>query len=77
MPAVLNAANEEAVKAFIDERISLTDIPTVIQRVMENHSSEPALTLETVLNADHSARLSANVEIELMSSKDLVVGRPV
>jgi 1-deoxy-D-xylulose-5-phosphate reductoisomerase len=77
LPAVLNAANEEAVRAFIDERISLTDIPTIIQRVMDSHSSEPALTLEIVLNADHSARLSANVEIDLMCSKDLVVGRPV
>jgi len=77
LPAVLNAANEEAVKAFIDERISLTDIPTIIQRVMDNHSSEPALSLETVLNADHSARLSASAEIDLISSKDLVAGRPV
>jgi len=78
LPTVLNAANEEAVRAFIDERISLTDIPCVIRRVMNNHSSQPALSLETVLNADQTARLSANLEIEkLVRVKDLVVGRPV
>ncbi len=78
LPTVLNAANEEAVTAFIDERISLTDIPCVIRRVMNNHSSQPALSLETVLNADQTARLSANLEIEkLVRVKDLVVGRPV
>lgn len=74
LPTVLNAANEEAVKAFIDERISLTDIPSVIQRVMHNHSAQPALTLETVLDADRGARISATVEIEkLVRPKDLVV----
>jgi 1-deoxy-D-xylulose-5-phosphate reductoisomerase len=74
LPTVLNAANEEAVRAFIEERISLTDIPSVIQRVMHNHTAQPALSLETVLDADRGARLSANVEIEkLVRPKDLVV----
>ena len=78
LPTVLNAANEEAVRAFIDERISLTDIPSVIQRVMNDHSVQPVLSLETVLNADQTARLSANAEIEkLVRPEDLVVGRPV
>ncbi|MGI9166413.1 MAG: 1-deoxy-D-xylulose-5-phosphate reductoisomerase [Pyrinomonadaceae bacterium] len=74
LPTVLNAANEEAVRAFIEERISLTDIPSVIQRVMHNHSAQPALSLETVLDADRDARISAHVEIEkLVRPKDLVV----
>ena len=74
LPTVLNAANEEAVRAFIEERISLTDIPSVIQRVMHNHSAQPALSLETVLDADRGARISAHVEIEkLVRPKDLVV----
>ncbi len=37
LPAAMNAANEEAVRAFIDERICLTDIPRVIQSVMDQH----------------------------------------
>src|SRR6476469_9181681 len=35
LPAAMNAANEAAVQAFIDERISLTDIPLVIEAVMD------------------------------------------
>src|ERR671916_2433005 len=37
MAAAMNAANEEAVRAFLDERISLTDIARVIEEVMEGH----------------------------------------
>jgi 1-deoxy-D-xylulose 5-phosphate reductoisomerase len=64
---VLNAANEEAVKAFIDERICLTDIPRVIELVMDQHTTQPALELETVLFADRESRHRANVEIEKLA----------
>ncbi|MFZ0063461.1 MAG: 1-deoxy-D-xylulose-5-phosphate reductoisomerase [Pyrinomonadaceae bacterium] len=64
LPTALNAANEEAVRAFIEERIQLTDISKVIERVMDQHNVEPATDLETVLAADQSARLLANIEIE-------------
>jgi 1-deoxy-D-xylulose-5-phosphate reductoisomerase len=67
LPAVLNAANEEAVKAFIDERICLTDIPRVIELVMDQHTTQPALELETVLFADRESRHRANVEIEKLA----------
>src|SRR4030095_2979812 len=36
LPAALNAANEEAVRAFIDERIYPPDLPRVIEAVMNN-----------------------------------------
>jgi 1-deoxy-D-xylulose-5-phosphate reductoisomerase len=68
LPAALNAANEEAVRAFIDERISLTDIPRVIEAVMNNHSIEPLTSLDTVLGADREARLSAVAEIEKLAN---------
>jgi 1-deoxy-D-xylulose-5-phosphate reductoisomerase len=68
LPAALNAANEEAVRAFIDERISLTDIPRVIEAVMNNHSIEPLTNLDTVLGADREARLSAVAEIEKLAN---------
>jgi 1-deoxy-D-xylulose-5-phosphate reductoisomerase len=78
LPAVLNAANEEAVKAFIEERICLTDIPRVIELVMNQHSTQPALDLETVLSADREARLTANMEIEkLAKPSDLLAGHSV
>jgi 1-deoxy-D-xylulose-5-phosphate reductoisomerase len=67
LPAALNAANEEAVKAFIEERINLTDIPLVIEAVMERHETQPATTLAAILAADESARLSAAAEIEKLS----------
>ena len=59
MPAALNAANEEAVRAFIEERISLTDIPRVIEAVMTQHSRREADSLEAVLAADREARAAA------------------
>ena len=64
LPAAMNAANEEAVQAFIDERISLTDIPLVIEAVMDLHNTLPATELATVLNADRSARQAAAGEIQ-------------
>ena len=72
LPAALNAANEEAVKAFIEERIRLTDIPRVIERVMDQHATEPAMDLETVLNADRSSRLVASSEIERLAEPSAV-----
>jgi 1-deoxy-D-xylulose-5-phosphate reductoisomerase len=64
LPAAMNAANEEAVQAFIEERICLTDIPRVIEAVMDNHDTQPASELSSVLEADESARLLAQQEIE-------------
>ena len=63
MPAAMNAANEEAVHAFIDERISLADIALVIERVMDQHPTSNAESLEAVLHADHSARSAAQAII--------------
>jgi 1-deoxy-D-xylulose-5-phosphate reductoisomerase len=60
LPAAMNAANEEAVSAFIDQRISLTEIPQVVETVMNNHVNQPADNIETILDADHRARLAAN-----------------
>ncbi len=37
MPAVLNAANEEAVKLFLDDKIKFHEIPLIIERVMKKH----------------------------------------
>jgi 1-deoxy-D-xylulose-5-phosphate reductoisomerase len=56
MPAVLNAANEVAVDAFLDSRLGFLDIPGVIDSVMGAHAPEPASRLERVLAADRWAR---------------------
>ncbi|MBA3806117.1 MAG: 1-deoxy-D-xylulose-5-phosphate reductoisomerase, partial [Acidobacteria bacterium] len=63
LPAAMNAANEEAVSAFIDERIRLTDIPRVIEAVMNGHATDIIHDLDDVLAADSAARLSASTVI--------------
>jgi len=67
LPAAMNAANEEAVSAFLNERIRLTEIPQVIETVMNNHVNQPAKNIETILDADHHAREAALGTIEELS----------
>jgi len=59
LPAALNAANEAAVSAFIDQRIDLTEIPQVVETVMNSHKNEAARDIETILAADRAARIAA------------------
>jgi 1-deoxy-D-xylulose-5-phosphate reductoisomerase len=59
LPAVLNAANEEAVSAFLDGLIPFTAIPEAIQGVMEAHAPHAVSRLEDVLEADAWARRQA------------------
>lgn len=56
MPTVLNAANEIAVDAFLNERVRFTDIAKIIERSMARFEPEAADTLEHVLDADRRAR---------------------
>jgi len=64
MPAILNASNEVAVNAFLDGAIKFTEIPLLIQRVMEDHDVKPVHTIEDILKADHWARERAKTIIE-------------
>ncbi|HEX5082943.1 MAG TPA: 1-deoxy-D-xylulose-5-phosphate reductoisomerase [Blastocatellia bacterium] len=56
MPAVLNAANEVAVAAFLDEKIKFGDIPRLIRAACEAHKPQTASSLDAVLAADRWAR---------------------
>jgi 1-deoxy-D-xylulose-5-phosphate reductoisomerase len=56
MPAVLNAANEVAVRAFLGEVIRFHDIPVIIRKTMNMHRTQPATTLEAIIEADRWAR---------------------
>jgi 1-deoxy-D-xylulose-5-phosphate reductoisomerase len=60
MPAVLNAANEQAVALFLDERISFLDIPRLIEGVCERHGADLRQdpSLDDVLAIDAWARLA-------------------
>jgi 1-deoxy-D-xylulose-5-phosphate reductoisomerase len=64
-PAVLNAANEIAVEAFLERRLAFADIPAVIERVLERHRTGPVVTLEDVLSADEWARREARAAVAL------------
>ena len=65
MPAVLNAANEIAVQAFLDQKIAFADIARINADVMAGHTAEPASSLDRVLAADRSARIAAAARIEM------------
>jgi 1-deoxy-D-xylulose-5-phosphate reductoisomerase len=60
MPAVLNAANEQAVALFLDEKIRFLDIPRLIEQTCDRYQSQnrPDPSLEDILAADGWARQS-------------------
>jgi 1-deoxy-D-xylulose-5-phosphate reductoisomerase len=64
-PAVLNAANEVAVAAFLARRAGFLDIPAAIRGALERHRDAPAATLDDVLAADRLARKTA---VDLLAS---------
>ena len=59
MPAVLNAANEAAVSAFLDNRISFVQIPAAIAHVMDAHEIVLSPDVDAILAADQWARCAA------------------
>ena len=65
MPAVLNAANEEAVAQFLNERIHFLDIPDLIEAACERHKNDrvDAPQLEDVLAVDQWARQAVREQV--------------
>ncbi len=59
MPAVLNAANEEAVKYFLNGTIRFTEIPKVIEKVMKGHDIICEPEIKDAVEADRWSRLEA------------------
>ena len=64
-PAVLNAANEVAVDAFLNRRLAFVDIPNVIECVMEQHRNAAVTSLQDVFDADEWARNKAQAAVAL------------
>ena len=60
MPAVLNAANEVAVAAFLDRRIGFREIHRIITKTMHKHANHPATEIGQVLEVDRWARRQAS-----------------
>ena len=74
LPAAMNAANEEAVQAFIDEQVSFADIPQIIKTVMDEHRTSDVKDLAGVVDADRSARVLAQLVIAQLSEQSRVTG---
>jgi 1-deoxy-D-xylulose-5-phosphate reductoisomerase len=55
-PAVLSAADEVAVRAFLEKRINFTRIPAVIEKVLLRHKAVSAPDLSDIIQADRWAR---------------------
>ena len=55
-PAILNAANEMAVALFLQDRIGFLDIPSLIERTMNDLEDEGSATVEDLFHADRRAR---------------------
>lgn len=75
MPAVLNAANEEAVSLFLDEKIQFLQIPTVIETVCDRFQTHnrPEPTLDDIIAADHWARHEALAVYENLTQTPAVI----
>jgi 1-deoxy-D-xylulose-5-phosphate reductoisomerase len=56
MPAVLNAADEIAVGAFLDRKITFPDIPKLIEKTVNAHPNSAADSIESIIEADRWAR---------------------
>jgi 1-deoxy-D-xylulose-5-phosphate reductoisomerase len=59
-PAILNAANEVAVEAFLAEKLPFIAIPQLIEAVLTQLPMSPADNLDTILSADQQARIIAH-----------------
>src|SRR5271169_138055 len=61
LPAVLNAANEIAVEAFVNRKINFPQITELVRRTMDAHKTVLRPTLEKILEADNWARRTASI----------------
>ena len=60
MPVALNAANDCAVNAFLQERISFNEIPEIIEKVMMHHDNKRVTEIDQALEIDQKARDDAD-----------------
>ncbi len=69
MPASVNAANEVAVKAFLDKKISFLQIGELVSGIIDKVENKPADSLDSVLAADKNARELTETEINKLIDK--------
>ena len=75
MPAVLNAANEQTVALFLEERVKFSDIPRIIETVCDRFTTQNISnpSLADILDADRWARqIAIEIEGELTASQRII-----
>jgi 1-deoxy-D-xylulose-5-phosphate reductoisomerase len=75
MPAVLNAANEQAVSLFLEEKIQFLDIPKLIEKTCDKHQQDNCVSpgLDDILAADKWARQEVLAESMELGARILSV----
>lgn len=63
-PVVLNAANEIAVQALLDQKINFMMVPKIIERILKKRNHETKMNLNIIQAADRWARLAAEEEVK-------------
>jgi 1-deoxy-D-xylulose-5-phosphate reductoisomerase len=69
LPTVINAADEIAVRLFLEGRIKFTDIPKIIKKTMDKHKNIKNPTLEKILKTDAWARETARMISKKLTTK--------
>ncbi|MBD2560134.1 MULTISPECIES: 1-deoxy-D-xylulose-5-phosphate reductoisomerase [Nostoc] len=75
MPAVLNAANEQAVALFLEEKIRFLDIPRCIEWVCDRHQNDNRAnpSLDDILTADKWARQEVLIATEKLETQSRII----
>ncbi|MFW6147531.1 MAG: 1-deoxy-D-xylulose-5-phosphate reductoisomerase [Thermodesulfobacteriota bacterium] len=69
MPAVLSGANEIAVKAFLDGKITFLEIPNIIEGTMEQHELHAIETIDRAIETDQWAKTTATAILDEMTHR--------
>jgi len=67
-PAILNAANEVAVAAFLGNRIGFLDIALIVRKVLDRYDPPAPVSLDDVFAIDADARRTAHAAMEIMTA---------
>jgi 1-deoxy-D-xylulose-5-phosphate reductoisomerase len=68
-PCALNAANEIAVHAFLEQRLPFVGIHAVIEATLERLDAQPVRAFETLYEADHEARAVADEQVHELAAE--------
>lgn len=65
VPTVLNAANEELVYAYLEDKISFYDIPDLVEKAINHYDIRKVANIEDILEYDHMTRMYIKEKLKL------------